>query len=230
MNAVASKAQIMKKISLITIGLLLFLTTSAFSQKAKVIDLHKLINSNGIEVYNREMTLVNEEHYAGIRLSKDFGEGLAWLKDVEFSNGTIEFDVRGENVKQHSFVGIAFHGKDTATYDAIYLRPFQFQEKDEVLRSRGIQYVSLPEFTWRVLRAKSPGKYEHSIDPAPDPNSWVRVRVVIQDSTISTYINGNKEPSLVVEKVTEIASGFLGFYVADTSGGDFANLTITKTN
>lgn len=183
-----------------------------------------------MEVYNREMTLVNEEHYAGIRLSKDFGEGVAWLKDVEFSNGIIEFDVRGENVKQHSFVGIAFHGQDTATYDAIYLRPFQFLEKDEVLRSRGIQYVSLPEFTWRVLRAQSPGKYEHSVDPAPDPNSWVRVRVVIQGSSVSTYINGNKEPSLVVEKVTKVTSGFLGFYVADTSGGDFANLTITKTN
>jgi len=220
----------MKILSFISTGLLLFLTTASFSQRTKAIDLHQLIKKNGIEVYNREMTLVNEGHYEGVRLSKDFGEGVAWLKDVEFSNGIIEFEVRGENVKQHSFVGIAFHGQDTATYDAIYLRPFQFQEKDEVLRSRGIQYVSLPEFTWRVLRAKSPGKYEHSVDPAPDPNSWVRVRVVIQDSTISTYINGNKEPSLVVEKVTKVTSGSLGFYVADTSGGDFANLTITKTN
>jgi len=218
----------MKNFSFITTGLLLFLTTSSYSQKTKAVDLHQLIKNKGIEVYNREMTLVNEEHYAGIRLSKDFGEGVAWLKDVEFSNGIIEFDVRGENVKQHSFVGIAFHGKDTATYDAIYLRPFQFQEKDEVLRSRGIQYVSLPEFTWRVLREKAPGKYEHSVDPAPDPNSWVRVRVVIQDATISVYINGSKEPSLVVEKVTKVSSGSLGFYVADTSGGDFANLSIIK--
>jgi hypothetical protein len=218
----------MKNLSFITTGLLLFLTTSSFSQMTKAIDLHQLIKNNGIEVYNREMTLVNEEHYAGIRLSKDFGEGVAWLKDVEFSNGIIEFDVRGENVKQHSFVGIAFHGKDTATYDAIYLRPFQFKEQDEVLRNRGIQYVSLPEFTWRMLREKSPGKYEHSVDPAPDPNSWVRVRVVIQDATISVYINGNKEPSLMVEKVTKVSSGSLGFYVADTSGGDFANLSITK--
>lgn len=218
----------MRILSFIAICLLFFLTNTSFSQTVKAINLHQLIKNSGLEVYNREMTLVNEEHYAGIRLSRDFGEGVVWLKDVEFSNGIIEFDVRGENVKQHSFVGLAFHGKDTATYDAIYLRPFQFQEKDEVLRSRGIQFVSLPEFTWRVLRAKSPGKYEHSVDPAPDPNSWVRVRVVIQGSTISTYINGNKEPSLVVEKITNVTSGFIGFYVADTSGGDFANLSITK--
>ena len=64
----------------------------------------------------------------------------------------------------------------------------------------------------------------------PDPNSWVRVRVVVNDDTITTYINGNKEPSLVVQKVTQVKSGAVGFYVADTSRGDFANIKITKTN
>ena len=133
-------------------------------------------------------------------------------------------------MKQHSFVGIAFHGKNDSTFDAIYLRPFQFKEKDEILKSRAIQYISLPDFTWRKLREKFPNKYEHSIEPAPDPNSWVRMRVVIKDSTITTYINGSKEPSLVVQKVTNLSSGSIGFYVADTSGGDFANITITKTD
>ena len=146
----------------------------------------------------------------------------------EFSNGILEFDVRGEDVKQHSFVGIAFHAKNDSTFDAIYLRPFQFKVREQILRNRAIQYVSLPHFTWQVLREKSPGKYEHSIEPAPNPNSWVRVRIVISNTTVSTYINGSPEPSLVVEKVTTANSGAVGFYVADTSGGDFANLTITK--
>ena len=163
-------------------------------------------------------------------MSKAEGEGVAWIKGVEFSAGILEFDVRGENVKQHSFVGIAFHGKDNNTFDAVYLRPFQFMEQDEVLRSRSIQYIALPEFTWRILREKYPKKYEGSIEPSPDPDSWIKVRVVIKGSTVSTYINGNKEPSMVVEKVNRISSGSVGFYVADTSGGDFANLTITKTN
>ncbi|HWH63628.1 MAG TPA: family 16 glycoside hydrolase [Ginsengibacter sp.] len=164
-------------------------------------------------------------------LSKDFGEGVAWLKGIEFSNGILEFDVRGENVKQHSFVGIAFHGKDDSTFDAVYLRPFQFEEAEEVLKNRAIQYISLPNFTWRTLREKFPGKYEHSIiEPVPDPNSWIRIRVVVNDATITTYINGNKEPSLVVQKVTQVKNGAVGFYVADTSGGDFANIKITKTS
>jgi hypothetical protein len=98
------------------------------------------------------------------------------------------------------------------------------------LRNHAIQYIALPNFTWRVLREKFPNKFEHAIDPSPDPNSWVHIRIVVNGSTVSTYINGKSEPSLVVDKVNQITSGAVGFYVADTSGGDFANLTITKTN
>jgi len=220
----------MKRLLLVVMGSLIFLTISSFLQTPPVIDLHSLVKNKEIEVFNRELSLINEASYKGIRLSKDEGEGVAWLKGIEFSNGILEFDVRGEDVKQHSFVGIAFHGKDNNTFDAIYLRPFQFRAEDEVLKNRAIQYISLPDFTWRTLREKFPNKYEGSIKPAPDPNAWVRVRIVIKDKTISTYINGSKEPSLVVEKLTNINAGTVGFYVADTSGGDFANITITKTD
>ena len=178
----------MKKIQLLTGCALIFLSFSVFSQTSSLIDLHAAVKTGKIQVVNRELTLITEKSYSGISLSKDFGEGVAWLKDIEFSNGVLEFDVRGEDLKQHSFVGIAFHGKDDSTFDAIYLRPFQFKAKDEILRNRSIQYISLPHFTWQVLRELSPGKYEHSIDPAPEPNSWVKVRVIISNSLISVYI------------------------------------------
>ena len=214
----------------ITAIILLLLSLSSFSQKALTIDLRHLVKNKGIEVFNRELSLINEKGHRGIRLSQDYGEGIAWLKGMKFSNGVLEFDVRGANIKQHSFVGIAFHGINDSTFDAIYLRPFQFRQDDEVLKNRDIQYISLPNFTWRTLREKFPGRYEHSIEPAPDPDSWVRMRIVIKDSIITTYINGNKTPSLIVQKVTPVKSGSLGFYVADNSGGDFANIKITKTN
>ncbi len=211
-------------------GLFNLLSITALTQSPAVIDLHHAVKQNTIEVINRDLSLINEDAYKGIRLSKNEGEGIAWLKGIELINGIIEFDVRGEDLKQHSFVGIAFHGKDNNSFDAIYLRPFQFNAEDEILRDRSIQYISLPDFHWRTLREKFPGKYEHSIKPSPDPNSWIRVRIVIKDSGILTYINGNKEPSLVVEKLTLNKGSSVGFYVADTSGGDFANITITKTN
>jgi hypothetical protein len=220
----------MKKSYLAATVLFSLIVFACFSQHVIVPDLHQLVKTNGIAVYNRELTLITDNDHPGIRLSKDQGEGVAWLKGIEFSNGILEFDVRGENVKQHSFVGIAFHGTNDSTFDAIYFRPFQFREKDEVLQSRAVQYISLPVHTWRKLREEFPGKYEHAISPVPDPDGWFHVRLVIKDAAIATYINGNKEPSLVVEKVTSVKSGIVGFYVADTSGGDFANISITKTD
>lgn len=207
--------------------LILLASGLSYSQHSVSYDLSKLAQEKGIEVYNRELSLINETSYKGIQLSKKEGEGVAWIRDVMFSEGVIEFDVRGENVKQHSFVGIAFYGINNNTFDAVYLRPFQFLEEDENLRKRSIQYISLPDNHWRTLRENNPGKYENSIDPSPDPNSWVHMRVVIQESTISTYINNQKEPSLVVKKLTGASTGRIGLYAADTSGGDFANLKIT---
>ena len=207
----------------------LLLLAGLTSKAQDPMDLHAMVKQGRIEVHNRGLTLIDEAAHAGIRLSKALGEGVAWLKGVEFSDGIIEFDVRGEDVKQRSFVGIAFHGANDSTFDAIYLRPFRFKETTDSLRSRSIQYISLPGYTWRVLRARAPGAYEHSIDPSPDPNAWVHMRVVVQGDRVSTFINGAEEPSLVVNKVTKLHTGRLGFYVADTSGGDFANISITPT-
>ncbi len=206
----------------------LFLQVGLASFSQEGMDLHMAVKKGNIEVYNRELSLIDEPAYAGIRLSKAYGEGVAWLKGVEFSSGVIEFDVRGEDVKQHSFVGIAFHGANDSTFDAIYLRPFQFRATADSLRMRMIQYISLPEHTWRVLRARSPRVYENVIEPAPDPNAWAHMRVVVEGDAISVFINGAKEPSLVVKKVTKLHTGRVGFYVADTSGGDFANIRITQ--
>ena len=208
----------------VTTTLLLLAGLSSFPQAA--LDLHAAAKQGTIEVYNRELSLIDEPAHAGIRLSKAYGEGVAWLKGVEFSEGVIEFDVRGEDVKQHSFVGIAFHGANDTTFDAVYLRPFQFRATADSLRNRMLQYISLPVHTWRALRKSAPGVNEDSITPAPDPNGWVHMRIVISGDTISTFINGAKEPSLVVKKLAKLRTGRVGFYVADTSGGDFANIRI----
>lgn len=209
-------------------SLFFFLSFTVFAQPSIIPDLHKAAKHGKIEVYNRDLTLVNEVGYQGIRMSKAYGEGVAWMKGITFSTGTLEFDVRGENLKQHSFVGLAFHGQNDSTYDAVYLRPFHFYAEDQISQDRMIQYISLPVFTWRTLRAESPGQFEHRIVPPPDPNAWVHVRIEISDTTISTYINGSATPSLVVHPPVALPTGKVGFYVADTSGGDFANLKITN--
>jgi pimeloyl-ACP methyl ester carboxylesterase len=67
-------------------------------------------------VVNRTAQPVTEEGKKGIRLSETPNDGLMILKDVEFADRIIEFDVKGKNVLQQSFVGLAFHGVDTNKY------------------------------------------------------------------------------------------------------------------
>lgn len=201
---------------------------AVFAQKSASFDIHQLFKNGQITIQNREAEIFQEDKYQGIKLNKKEGEGLAWINDFDFSSGIIEFDLRGENVKQHSFVGIAFHGQDNETFDAIYLRPFQFKETDPKLRRRGIQYISLPQFTWRKLREQFPEKYENEVTSSPDPDAWIKMRVVIDGLIISVFIDNGKEPVLVVNKLNSTKNGKIGFYAGDTSGGDFANLRVTK--
>jgi hypothetical protein len=218
------------KTILFTICCCLFFTISGFSQTSFVFDIQKEMKKKNLNIINREVTLIKEKLYPGIHLDERYEDGIVWLKNFEFTTGTIEFDTRGKDLKQHSFVGIAFHGTDTTTFETIYLRPFNFMETEDPKKSRMVQYVSKPAHTWQVLRGKFPGKYENTIEHAPAADSWVHVKVTITDTIISTYINNNSSPSLVVETLGTYKTGSVGFYVADTSGGDFANLKITKVD
>jgi hypothetical protein len=67
--------------------------------------------------------------------------GIVWIKDIEFSTGTIDIDLRGKDVFQQSFLGIAL-GLDTTTFEAAYFRPFNFQSKDLLRRNHTVQYIS----------------------------------------------------------------------------------------
>jgi len=169
---------------------------------------------------------LSEGERTGLRLSASLGEGVAYLQGVEFANGTIECDIRGKDVQGESFVGIAFHGVDSATYDAIYFRPFNFRAADSARRVHAVQYISHPTHTWQKLRAEHPGAYERSVDPVPDPNGWFHVRIVVAGPQVRVFVADATTPSLVVDRLSERKEGLVGFWVGNTSSGDFANLRI----
>ena len=202
------------------------LPASAAQAKPIQPDLAGLADNKGLTVFNRTATSFKDESKKGVRLSESAGDGVAYLQGVEFANGTIEFDVKGKDVQQQSFVGMAFHGVDGTTYDAIYFRPFNFRTDDQARRVRAVQYVSHPANPWQKLRAEHPGKYQKGIDPPPDPNGWFHVRVVVASPTVSVFVGDAKEPSLVVDQLSDRKKGLVGLWVGNTSGGDFANVKI----
>ena len=211
--------------AIITLGIATY--ASAQSNPIKY-DLSDLNNHGKLQVFNRTITSGADKEQKGVRLSEAEGDGVAWLDDVNFTNGIIELDIKGKDVLQQSFVGIAFHGKDEKTLDAVYFRPFNFRSADSVRRIHAVQYVSHPDFPWNKLREVQNGKYEKAIPSAPNPNEWFHAKIIVNYPHVSVYVNNSREPCLAVDQLNERKSGKIGLWVGNNSGGHFANLTISN--
>jgi hypothetical protein len=193
-------------------------------------DLFNMAENSKLEVFNRKVSTFTENDKKGIRFSKNENDGVAWLNGVEFSNGTVELDIRGKDVFQQSFVGIAFHGTDNKTFDAVYFRPFNFQSTDPVRKIHAVQYVAYPDYPWQLLRDKFNGKFEKAVIPSPNGTEWFHVKITIKYPVVTVFVNGNLEPSLTIEKLNTRTTGKIGLWVGNNSDGDFADLQITPQN
>lgn len=175
------------------------------------------------EVYNREVSYNNGVAHLNARQ----GDGILWLNDSDFDNGTIELEIKGKNAPGQSFVGLAFHGEDNEAFDAVYFRPFNFKNPERNMNS--VQYIAMPEYDWSVLREAHPGKYENTAQPTPDPvDDWFSARIVVNHPQVKVYVNGADEPTLEVEQLSERREGKVGFWVGNGSEGWFRNLKITE--
>ena len=190
-------------------------------------DLGALAEARRLTHVNRAVTPLVDGRRRGVHLSEGPGESPAILPGIELGSGTIELDIRGKDVAQTSFVGVAFHIADERTYDAIYFRPFNFKAAAAENRSHGVQYVSQPTYTWQKLRTEQPGTFEQAVNPVPDPNGWFHARIVIASQKVAVFVADAKEPSLVVNHLSDRRKGLVGLWVGNNSGGDFANLSIT---
>jgi hypothetical protein len=208
------------------VGLSLVPRTSAQTQPIRP-DLGELADRTRLLLFNRHAGRLDEGARTGVRLNAASGEGVAFIPGSNFTYGAIALDVRGKDVPQQSFVGVAFHGVDGAVHDAIYFRPFNFQATDPVSRSHAVQYHSMPAYAWQKLRSEKPGAYEAAVSPVPDPNDWFRVRVTIEDPKVAVYVGDSPTPCLTVDLLNTRRQGLIGLWVGNNSGGDFANLVVS---
>ena len=151
--------------------------------------------------------------------------GLALPRALNFSTGTLEIDLKGKNVRQRSFLGVAFNVVDEKTFEAVYFRPFNFKAADPI-RNRSVQYIAWPTNTWEHLRKSSPGQFEKPVNPVPDPDDWFHARIEVTDSQVRVFVNHAKEPSLVVARLSSGGTERpVGLFV-DSADGQYANLTV----
>lgn len=191
-------------------------------------DLYGLSQAGKIVGQNRTVTTFSDEKFKGIKFSANEGDGVAWIEGINFSNGTIELDIRGKDVIQQSFVGVAFHGSTKDSLEAIYFRPFNFRSSDPVRKVHAVQYIFGPDFGWEKLRNEHPGVYEKGIDNPPSPNEWFHAKIVVNYPEIKVFVNNSTSPSLTVKELSANKNGKIGLWVGNNSDGFFANLVVTK--
>lgn len=192
-------------------------------------DLAQLVDGKSAQLFNRTVTVAREDGRAVARLDARAGDGGALLEGVLVGDAVIEVDLKGKDVAQQSFLGIAFHLVDWTTFDAVYFRPFNFRAPDAERRSHSVQYVSHPSNTWQKLRSERLGQFESAITPPPDPNNWFHARIVAAKSRVEVYVDHAATPTLVVDDLGAATSGGVALFVGNASDGAFANLKITPT-
>jgi hypothetical protein len=166
---------------------------------------------------------------AALKIKSNKDDTVIILDKTEFTNGVIEFDALGQSAPpQSNFLGVAFRVVDEKTHDAVYFRPFNFRAEDAERKIHAVQYISHPKYGWQVVRKEKPGQYEKPIVPAPDGDAWFHARIVVAKPKVSVFVNDAKEPSLVVEELSDRKGGGIGLWVGPGQGGHLANLKITS--
>lgn len=149
-----------------------------------------------IETYYSTITPTEYKGRAAVHIqngqTKPDGAVL-FFKDVTLGDCIIEVDIASER-----FAGVAFRGQNGDHYDKIYFRPFN---SGTAKHENTVQYAShgTEGAGWQPLRKRFPGKYEAGADiPVWD---WFHVKLVIEGQKVRAYVNDEKEPVLVVEKI-----------------------------
>jgi hypothetical protein len=174
----------------------------------------------GLDVVNRKASQSADE----ISLDAAPGAGLAWIKGLDMNEGCLSIEVKGSNEFGRSFVGITFRALDAEIYDTVYVRPFVFQSDNPEHVANGLQYMSMPEFAWPVLRQKSPGVYEKSIGSRPGPEEWVHLKVSFGGGRLRAVVNHASQPQLDVALLTDRTAGRVALWVGNNSSGSFRKL------
>ena len=200
--------------------------TQATAGAPQRIDLAEQLAAGKLRAVNRDVSKTADTPGA-IHLSQKDGNGVVWVEGTDLKTGTIEVDIRGKDVLQQSFVGIAFHRKDDNTYEAVYLRPFNFRAEDAARHQHAVQYIQFPDYDWPRLRKEFPEEFENPVDKSIEPTGWVPVRVVVQAQRVQIFVGPDKTPTLEVRKLGELTGGQVGLWAGNTSDGDYRNLRLT---
>lgn len=179
----------------------------------------------------RALRIVNEE---GQPAEPRGAEILAIVRSSNLLDGTIELNVagfprKGAKPGTRGFVGVAFRVQDRGRqYETFYLRMTNGRAEDQLRRNHSVQYSALPDFPWNRLRDEHPGMYESYVDLAA--GAWTRMKVEVAGTTARIYVNGAREPCLIVNDLKlGPVQGKVALWVGSDTVAYFSDLTVNQS-
>jgi len=182
---------------------------------------------------------IDAAEYRGQKCVKVMGgsgdvNGLALVKESSFGDVVIELEVaselrQGAIAGARGFIGLAFRtSADGKTYENFYLRPTNARADDQVRRNHSVQYTSEPEFPWPKLRKEFPEMYESYTDM--EMGAWIKMRIEVKGATARLFVNGNAQPSLVINDLKKGADrkGGVALWVGPGTIGYFKGLKVSQ--
>ncbi|MHC1780791.1 MAG: hypothetical protein AB9922_11205 [Bacteroidales bacterium] len=142
--------------------------------------------------------------------------GTAFLKDIEFRNGVIEFDlaVNGER----SYPGVTFRMRGDKEYERIYIRPHLSKVFQNVVQYEGT-FNGLD--SWQLYYG--PGKTCSARFPV---NEWFHVKIEVLDSQARLYISDMNNPVLHITSLAHgISKGTIGLLGPADGSAFFSNFS-----
>ena len=146
--------------------------------------------------------------------------GSAMLKDVEFENGVIEFDISVTG--ERSYPGIRFRAQSRANAENIYIRPHIIGISQDAL-----QYTPIfnNEACWQLYNGDG---FTSGLEMPK--NEWVHVRMEISGSQARVYVGDVETPSLKIEHLKHGKSkGGIVLISPPNGSAHFSNFRIDKT-
>lgn len=145
--------------------------------------------------------------------------GTAYLKDVDFDDGIIEFDIAVSGTR--SYPGVVFRARSADQYERFYLRPHRAACYPDAL-----QYA--PVFNgvtcWQLYTG--PGFTAPATLPT---DSWVHVRLEIAGPHARAYVGDASRPALVIPELKHGRSrGRLGLLGPHDDSAYFSNFTYQR--
>jgi hypothetical protein len=200
---------------------------------AQTVQSFSLTDPNALVLVGGQGQIVEYQGRNAVLLTKKSGgDVFAFIKGVQFQDGTIEADVAMKvttlpGVRMPGFIGIAFRSRpDASHYELFYLRPGNSHSEDQAMRNHSVQYVSAPGFDWYILRRQWPWLYESYADLRPEV--WTKVKIEVHGRSARLYVNGSDTPSLVVNGLKgEDLQGGVALWGFAGEEAYFSNLKIT---